>query len=338
MNMQAIVANQKHVEIQKQTKPEVRSGYVVLKTLYSSISPGTELSLIENSDQGERPLGYSAVGIVEKVGDQITDYQVGDVVACYGAPYVSHAEYMLIPHTLCTKVPETMDIKSAALGGIGAIAIHALRVANLQFGESVIVVGLGLLGQMIAKISNAAAYNVIAYDLSESRVNMMRSEGITAVSSLESLTAEMNKSTNGHGVDSVLLCAGGKRSPLTGQSLEWIRRQGKVVIVGDIEPDFPREAMFVKEAQILISRAGGPGRYDMDYEKKAIDYPYGYVRWTEGRNVGEYIRLVNEGKVDVDNFIKDVIPFQEAPNAYNDLLNKHSSVLTKIINYNSVNL
>ena len=113
-----------------------------------------------------------------------------------------------------------------------------------------------------------------------------------------------------HGADAVLLCSGGKRSSLTHQSLEWIRQQGKVVIVGDIEPDFPRNLLFQKEAQILISRAGGPGRYDPVYEKQAIDYPYGYVRWTEGRNVAEYLRLVNDKRINVQPFLTDEVDFR----------------------------
>lgn len=332
--MRSIVAENKQVLIVNGTKPTIKPSYLLIKTLYSAISPGTELGLIESSKNNQRNLGYSAVGVVVECGEGVEDFQEGDIVACYGAPYVEHSEYLLVPVTLCAKVPADMEVKEAALGGIGAIAIHALRVAKLEFGESIVVVGLGLLGQMITKIASAAAYDVIAYDLSEERAKMLNEEtNITAFSTLEGLETEINKRTNGHGVDAVLLCAGGKRSPLTGKSLEWIRKQGKVVIVGDIEPDFPRNLMFGKEAQILISRAGGPGRYDPVYEKEAIDYPYGYVRWTEGKNVAEYVRLVNEKKINVQSFITDEIDFDHATDTYSDLLNKQSTTLTKIIKY-----
>lgn len=332
--MRSIVARHKEVHIVNSEKPTIKPSYVLIQTLYSAISPGTELGLIATSGDVERSLGYSAVGVVVECGEGVEDYEIGDVVACYGAPYVEHSEYLLVPATLCAKVPADMDVKEAALGGIGAIAIHALRVAKLEFGESVVVVGLGLLGQMITKIASAAAYDVIAYDLSEERAAMLEKEAnITAFSKLEDLEMEINKRTKGHGVDAVLLCAGGKRSPLTGQSLAWIRKQGKVVIVGDIEPDFPRNLMFGKEAQILISRAGGPGRYDPVYEKEAIDYPYGYVRWTEGRNVAEYLRLVNEKKIHVHSFLTDELDFDHATAAYDDLRNKQSTTLTKIIKY-----
>lgn len=332
--MRSIVAKNQQVHIVNGEKPMIKPSYVLIQTLYSAISPGTELGIIGASGDDQRNLGYSAVGVVAECGAGVDDYEVGDIVACYGAPYVEHSEYLLVPVTLCAKVPETMDVKEAALGGIGAIAIHALRVAKLEFGESVVVVGLGVLGQMIAKIANAAAYDVIAYDLDEQRVKKIAEEtAITALSTREELEHKIGEHTGGHGVDAVLLCAGGKRSPLTGQSLEWIRKQGKVVIVGDIEPDFPRGLMFGKEAQILISRAGGPGRYDPIFEKEAIDYPYGYVRWTEGRNVAEYVRLVSKGKINVASFVTDEVNFEDAPRAYEELRNQQSEALTKIIRY-----
>jgi threonine dehydrogenase-like Zn-dependent dehydrogenase len=334
--MRKITVRNKQVEIVQEERPEVKPSYILVKTLYSAISPGTELTILQNSKDTPITLGYSAMGVVEEAGNGITDVKKGDLVAVYGAPYVQHADALLVPKTLYSKVPQNVEPKEAALGGIGAIAIHALRTAELQFGETVVIVGMGLLGQMIAKIANAASYHVITYDLHEDRVEMIRKdEGIEAFTTAEEMKAELKRSTNGEGADAVLLCAGGKKSPLTGQSLEWIRNKGKVVIVGDIEPDFPRNLMFSKEAQLLISRAGGPGRYDKVYEAEAIDYPYGFVRWTEGRNLSEYIRLVSKGRIDVRPFIQDVVDVSEAEAAYEELLNKPSTALTKIINFSS---
>ncbi|MHC8517230.1 zinc-dependent alcohol dehydrogenase [Sporosarcina sp. ITBMC105] len=330
--MKSIVTSHQKVHIIEIAKPTIEHSYVLVKTLHSVISPGTELSLVGISKDSEISLGYSAVGIVEECGEDVETFQIGDIVACYGAPYVGHSEFLLVPTTLCAKVPAKVEPKEAALAGIGAIAIHALRVAKLGFGETVVVVGLGLLGQMIAKIAAAAAYDVIAFDVQSERAAMVNGEmGIRSFSTMSEMEAEIKKCTQSNGVDAVLLCAGGKRSSLTSQSLEWIRKQGKVVIVGDIEPDFPRQLMFAKEAQILISRAGGPGRYDPVYEKQAIDYPYGYVRWTEGRNVAEYLRLVSEKRIHVLPFLMDEVDFNDVPTAYDDLMNKKS--LTKIINY-----
>ncbi|MBS4208185.1 zinc-binding alcohol dehydrogenase [Bacillus sp. FJAT-50079] len=332
--MRKIIAKDQQVEIVTDEIPAVKPSYVLIKTMYSAVSPGTELSIIENSTGKQITLGYSAMGMVVECGDEITDVKKGDLVACYGAPYVSHAEYLLVPKTLYVRVSANVDEKEAALAGIGAIAIHALRVAKLQFGETVVIVGLGVLGQLIAKIANAAAYNVITCDLHEERTAMLANDhGIKVFSNIEQMEEEVQRSTNNNGADAVLLCAGGKKSPLTNESLKWIRNKGKVVIVGDIEPEFPRDLMFSKEAELLISRAGGPGRYDPVYERDAIDYPYGFIRWTEGRNIAEYIRLVHEKRIDVQPLIKDEIGFDQAAEEFTQLSNKKTTTLTKLIRF-----
>ncbi|WP_077358676.1 zinc-dependent alcohol dehydrogenase [Virgibacillus halodenitrificans] len=331
--MHKIVARNKQVHIVEEAIPKCKDNYILVKTMHSAISPGTELSMLESSKEEAFTMGYSAMGVVQAYGDGITDVQQGDLVACYGAPYVHHAEYLLVPRTLFTKVPANIDPKEAALAGLGAIAIHALRIANLQFGETLVVVGLGVLGQMVAKIANAAAYNVIVLDLSEERASMLKEPTIQSFSLTAEMEKEINKATNGHGADAVLLCAGGKRSSLTHESLNWIRNKGKVVIVGDLEPNFPRNLMFSKEAELLISRAGGPGRYDEVYESLAIDYPYEFIRWTEGRNIAEYIRLISEKRINVKPFVTDEINFFDAPVEYEKLKDKQSITLTKIINY-----
>jgi threonine dehydrogenase-like Zn-dependent dehydrogenase len=333
--MKRIVARNKQVEIIDEAVPsiEAKPSYVLIKTLYSVISPGTELTILSNSEDKQVHLGYSAVGEVVECGEEIASMKKGDLVACYGAPYVHHDEYLLVPKTLCALVPETVDPKEAALGGLGAIAIHALRIAGLQFGETAVIVGLGVLGQLIAQIAHAAAYNVIAYDLQESRVEMLQQENIKAYPSAEEMEEAIQAETDGRGADAVLLCTGGKHSPLTHECLKWIRVKGKAVIVGDIEPNFPRSLMFAKEAQLLISRAGGPGRYDAVYEQEAIDYPYEYVRWTEGRNIGEYIRLVHERRINVQPFISKIIEADHAAGEFDKLMDKNSTTLTALIRY-----
>ncbi len=332
--MRKLLATDKKVIIAEAEKPVAIPSYIVVKTMYSAISTGTELSIIANSEGKETAFGYSAMGIVEDCGEGIENVKKGDLVACYGAPYVSHSEYLLVPKTLYAKIPPHVEPKEAALAGIGAIAIHALRTAELQFGETLVVVGLGLLGQMIAKIGNAASYQVIACDLHESRSGMLKSDRtIHSFSSIQEMEKAVFQLTNQNGADAVLLCIGGKRSTLTAESLNWIRNKGKVVIVGDIEPDFPREPMFGKEARILISRAGGPGRYDRTYEAEAIDYPYGFVRWTEGRNIEEYIRLLSEKRIDVSTFVTEEIKFDEAPSEFSALADQTSATLTKLIQF-----
>jgi threonine dehydrogenase-like Zn-dependent dehydrogenase len=332
--MKSIVAVDGKVEIMDETIPEIKDGYLLIKTSFSAISPGTELGLLALSMDAKRSLGYSAVGTVVKCGNHTEPFSENEMVACYGAPYVKHAEYLLVPKTLCSSIPRSVDPKEAALAGLGAIAIHSLRVGNLQFGESVVVVGLGILGQLIGQIALAAGYQVLPYDISAERSNLFQSiTGVESYTTIEDLKDAISTKTKGFGADAVLLCAGGKESTLTKECLHWIRDKGKAVIVGDIEPNFPRDLMFGKEAQILIARAGGPGRYDPLYERRATDYPYGFIRWTEGRNVEEYIRLLSENRLKVAPYLNDVVPLKHAPSAYLQLKDKKSSVLTKVIEF-----
>ena len=309
---------------------------VRVDTIYTAVSPGTERLLIESSVDGARQLGYSAVGIVREVGERVTSVKVGDVVACYGAPYVGHMAQLVVPETLVALCPPTVDLQHAAFAAHGTIAIHAIRQANLQFGESVVVLGLGVLGQMIAKICAAAGYDVICYEPSAERAAMLQGQlGIETFTTVAEMETHIELFTKGHGVDAVLLCAGGKHSPTTARSLHWIRKQGSIVIVGDVEPVFEREQLFVKEAHITISRAGGPGRYDAKYEREAIDYPYHYVRWTEGRNLAAYIRLLERKAIDVAPFIHLIVGIDEAANIYDMLHKKHA--LTAIIQFSGGN-
>ncbi|MEK4229392.1 zinc-dependent alcohol dehydrogenase [Solibacillus sp. FSL H8-0538] len=331
--MKSLMAIDGMAQVVELEVPELLPQHVRVKTHFTAVSPGTERLLIGSSASGDRRLGYSAVGEIIELGEGVNNYSVGDIVACYGAPYVSHSSELVVPKTLISKVPSHVPTIHASFAAHGAIAIHAIRKAHLQFGETVIIVGLGVLGQMIAKICSAAAYEVIAYEPIEARANMINGEGsIHAFSSLSKMAHFLDQMTEGHGADAVLLCTGGKHSETTAQSLDWVRKQGKIVIVGDVEPVFPREKMFGKEAAILISRAGGPGRYDPLYEKMAVDYPYGYVRWTEGRNVKEFIRLLAQNRIDITPFIKSIVDIKDAATIYDDLL-KQPEELTKIIRF-----
>lgn len=332
--MKTVVAKDKAVYLEESEIPKIKDQYILIKTKYSVISPGTEISLIEASEGRTISLGYSAVGVAVEVGDGVKTISKGDLVACYGSPYVKHAQYLLVPKTLCCKVPSHVEPKAAALGGLGAISIHALRIGQLQFGEWAVVVGLGILGQLIAQIAHASLYRVIVHDVSEARASSFENlTGIPSLLTLQDVEQTIETCTNHYGVDAVFLCASGKKSDLTHKSLGWIRDQGKVVIVGDLETNFPRADMFAKEAKILISRAGGPGRYDPIFEKNAVDYPYGFVRWTEGRNLEEFIRIVSEKRINVSPYLQEIVELDEVEKAYKELINKQSPVLTKVIKY-----
>ncbi|REK68270.1 MAG: alcohol dehydrogenase [Cohnella sp.] len=315
--MKTVIAQAGAVKTAEQPKPRVAPNFVLIQTVFSAISPGTEMSMVKRA--GDRPvqLGYSASGIVLETGEGVAHVRPGQKVACYGAPFVHHAETLAVPKHLVAPVPDGVTFEEASLAGLGAIAIHALRQADLHFGESVIVVGLGILGQIIAQVAHAASCHVIGHDLLPSRCELLRRAGISRVfDKAEEMERHLSEHTRGEGADAVILCAGGHAPELINASLRRLRDRGKIVVVGDLKMEFERELMFAKEAQILISRAGGPGRYDRDYEVGGFDYPVGYVRWTEGRNVEEYLRLLAEKKLRVRELISEVVDVENAADAY----------------------
>lgn len=315
--MRAVATQSGQIMVAQYDKPETPAGHVLVRTEFSAISPGTEMIFVRKASEQAVKLGYSAVGIVERVGEGVEGIEVGSRVACYGAPYVHHAEWLAVPANLTGAVPETVEPEEAALAGLGAIAVHALRVADLRFGESVIVVGLGILGNLIAQIASAAAYRTVGLDVSPERVAMLSRQGFAHMyEGQEAMEANLADAVGRFGADAVLHCASGPGEALINRSFQWIRDRGKIVIVGDLSTEFSRNLMFGKEAQVHISRAGGPGRYDAQYERENRDYPIGYVRWTEGRNIAEYIRLLREGRISVKPFITDIYPLERAPEAY----------------------
>lgn len=332
--MRSIQAINKEIKLNEVSTPELLDGHVLVETYYSAISPGTELSMTSNSEDVPVNIGYSAAGVIIEVGKSVTDLKVGDKVAVYGAPYVGHREFLSVPQTLATLVPDTVCLKQASMAGLGAIAIHGLRQGDMHFGEVCVVVGLGIYGQLIAQIAKNAGMVVLAYNRSEPRATLLNKvSGIKTFTTEQSLEAEIEKVTKGRGVDAVFLCAGGKQSPLTNLSFKWLRDRGTSVIVGDIEPNYDRELMFGKELNIKISRAGGPGRYDIVYERDAIDYPYGYVRWTEGRNVSEYVRLLDENRINVSEYIGEATSLEAYQEAYDALGKPGAPYLSHIFDY-----
>lgn len=334
--MKSVVVQSGQLYIKEVPLPEIKRNFLLVKTDYSAISPGTELLMIHRSRELVNPLriGYSATGLVTEVGEGVTHLNVGDRVACYGGPYVHHAEYLLVPKHLAVLVPSHVNPKEAALVGLGAIAIHALRQADLRFGEHVVVIGLGVLGQIVAQIAHAAAFNVIAYDLLDERRHILEDIGIrTVCHSMDEIGVTVNKQTDGTGVDSVLLCAKGKKTGLIDQALKWIRDRGNVVIVGDLEIELSRELMFKKEAQLLISRAGGPGRYDTAYEREGNPYPIGFIRWTERNNMAEYIRLLSEGRLNIAPIITETVPIREVNRVYRSFVENPEKTLGVLIEY-----
>lgn len=311
------VAVRDGVPIVEDFEPGELGDYEVrIRTEYSAISPGTELMHLRNKAGLVLP-GYSGVGIVEAVGCAVEHLQLGQRAAVYGVP--THSEIIIAPKHLTVPVPDSVDPREAAFAGLGTIAIHALRQADAHFGESLLIVGLGILGQLVAQVGYAASSIVLATDKLETRrraANQCMPSAYVA-SSDQVLAEQLKKHTErGEGVDCVLLCAGSHNDTLLDQSIGWLRDRGRIVIVGVPNPTFNRNALFSKEVDIRISRAGGPGRYDEIYEQSGVDYPLGYVRWTEGRNLAAYIRLLQERRITVNPMITSEWSLSEIGEAY----------------------
>lgn len=262
------------------------------------------------------PLGYSCAGNVVAAGGLVEGIQPGDRVACGGADYANHAEFVTIPKNLVVKVPDNVSDEEAAFTTVGAIAMQGVRLAEPKMGETFLVLGLGLLGQIVVQLLRANGCNVIATDLDTSLVT--QAEGFGAIGAnagtdVEGLCKEL---TAGHGVDGVLVCAG----TASNQPIELCgavtREKGRVVVVGAVRMDIPREDFFKKEINVVISRSYGPGRYDPFYEENGNDYPLGYVRFTEQRNMKTFLDLIAQGKVDVKSLITHRYTVDQAATAY----------------------
>lgn len=330
MNMQKqTIARLGEAVVVERELPQPGEHQIVVKTEYSAISVGTETMVLRGKANGTA-LGYNAVGIVVDKGAGVKHVDIGQRVACYGGG--GHADYRLASKYLATPVPDHVDPEEAAFVGLGAIAIHAVRQAELQFGETMVVVGLGILGQITAQIAHAAAYRVIGFDIQANRCELFRSIVGNAVvcSQAEQVTEALGE---GPGADAVLLCGGHKSDQLLDQGIKWVRDRGSVVIVGVPNTTFNRNALFHKEAQIRISRAGGPGRYDDNYEQAGFDYPIGYVRWTEGRNVEQYIHMLATKQISVKKLIHHRYDFANIGQAFRMCMDTPERTMGVLIRY-----
>jgi NADPH2:quinone reductase len=221
-------------------------------------------------------------------------------------------------------VPESVNLREAAFTGLGGIAIQAVRRAGLTFGESAVVMGLGVLGQLIARVSSAAGYRTIATDLLDDRLRIAGHAGIDTLNAGDNIIPAIQQATEGHGADAVLICAASESAEPISQAL---------VMVGVTKMEVDRSLFFAKEADFVISRAAGPGRYDPVYEGEGQDMPYSFVRWTEGRNLREFIRLIAEKRIQVTDLITHELPVDQAAGAYDLVLNRPQETLGVLLKY-----
>ena len=286
---------------------------VINKAMREGLIPSIEAAF--NKLDQPMPLGYSSAGTVVEIGEDVMDFKTGDRVACAGGGYAVHAEYNLVPVNLVSPLPEAVDFESAAFTTLGAIALHGFRLASPQLGEKVCVIGLGLLGLLAAQVARAAGCSVFGVDLSEERIALAQKMGFSAAhrTSFVDMVAGL---TNGLGFDHVLICADTNSNDPVELAGEIARDRATVVAIGAVGMEIPRKRYYEKELEFKISRSYGPGRYDPEYEEGGIDYPLGYVRWTEGRNLQAFVDLMAAGKVDVHPLITHRIPIEAAPRAY----------------------
>lgn len=309
---------------------------LIRKTFQSLKEAGfiSTLELVKAEKEKTFLLGYSSAGVVRKVGRNVNNFSPGDRVACAGAGFANHSEFVSVPKNLAVKIPDSVPFSHAAFTTVGSIAMQGVRQAKVELGHRVVVSGLGLIGQLTAQILKAAGCIVFGIDLNEKRVEKaMRlgcDQGFTA-DSAEEIKKQINRLTGGMGVDRVLICAATTSSEPVRLAMEFCRKKGRVVVVGAVGMDLERSPFYEKELELAISCSYGPGRYDPDYEYKGNDYPFGYVRFTENRNMQEFVRLLGENKVNVEPLCEQEYPLEEGIGAYASLEKKKP--LGMLLNY-----
>ena len=277
----------------------------------------------------EMTLGYSNAGVVIEVGEGVTGFSVGDCVACAGGGYATHSEIVRIPQNLAAKLPEgrgmhDVPFEEMAFGAVAAVALQGIRLAEPQLCEVVAVIGLGLIGQIAVQLLRANGCVVVGMDLSPDRCRLAEKLGASATAAsdeeMQFLTAKVS---SGRGADSVLITAATESDGPVSLAAEIARDRARVIAVGAVGLSLPRKPYYMKELDFRVSRSYGPGRYDSEYEEKGKDYPLGYVRWTEGRNVASILQLLATRQIDVASLISHRIPIGEGERGY-ELIANHA--------------
>ncbi len=280
------------------------------------------------------PCGYSSAGVVIGVGCEVTGFAPGDKVACAGVGYASHAEVVAVPVNLCVKLAPEANLADAAYNTLGAIAMQGVRQADLHLGDTVLVNGLGLIGQLAAQLCRASGCRVIGMDISTSAVKKAgRFLDLALERNQPGVEAAIDEFTGGNGVDAVIIAAATSSLDPVNFAGKIARRRASVVILGAVPTGFDRNDYYKKELTLKMSCSYGPGRYDLDYEEKGIDYPVEYVRWTEKRNMEAFQQLLLAGKIDVSALTTHRFKFADAPQAYDMIVNKTEPFTGIVLEY-----
>lgn len=320
--MRRVVARDGQAAVEELPEPPLPANGYLIASECSLISPGTELMAIVASADGRpaRPLGYSLVGRVIAVGPEAPPLPSGQRVTAAGFQWAWHAERVAVPFRMITVVPDGVPPAAAAFTTLGALALHALRQGQVTIGERAVVIGLGVVGQLLAQTLLAAGADVCALDLLTSRQELAKRLGVPLVVGAppNDPVATVRDWSAGAGADTVFLCTAGGEG-LVELACLLARDRGRIVIVGTPPINVPRDPFFARELTLTIARAYGPGRYDPVYEEQGVDYPIGYVRWTQERNRIEFLRLLDRHLVQVEPLISHRFPITAATAAY-DLL------------------
>ena len=350
--------------------PTANPGYVLVRNHYSLISTGTEggtvklgkMSLLGKAkarpEQAKKVitvarskgaltayqaanrsldmpivLGYSSAGEVISVGDGISDIEIGDRVACGGAGFANHAEIVSIPRNLCVKVPNELDLRYASFTTLGTIALQGIRIAKASVGDNVVVIGLGLVGLLTVQILRAAGCNVFGIDVNKQQLEFATKQNFcqTGHANADNIKEQVMSFTSGHGADCVIITATTTDNSPVSLAGEIARYKAKVVAVGRTEMHAPRETYLFKELELCTSYAYGPGTGDPNYEERGIDYPIGYVRWTENRNMSAYLDLLADKKIDLEPLISHEFNIENAQAAFEKILNNSDEQTNAVI-------
>jgi predicted dehydrogenase/threonine dehydrogenase-like Zn-dependent dehydrogenase len=333
--------------------PVVQPGRVLVRTAASLISAGTERALAELGQKGllgkarEKPeligkvwqkvktdglrqavegvrdkleqshaVGYSAAGIVIETAKDVTEFHAGDRVSCAGTDYASHAEVISVPRNLCVHMPDQLSLEEGAFGTVGAIALQGVRLAEPTLGESIVVIGLGLVGQLTVQLLKANGCRVFGIDVDEARTQLARASGADDGSVPDEASEKVMAWSRGRGADACIIAAATASNGPIELAGKISRLKGRVVAVGMIGMDVPRNVYYQRELTLKVSLSYGPGRYDPDYEEHGHDYPIAYVRWTEGRNIEAFLDLLAAGRIDVKPLITHRFSIEDARRAY----------------------
>lgn len=359
--------------IQELPIPQICKGMVLVKNHYSLISTGTEGSTVkaarktllgkakERPQQVKQildvlkkqgivqtyravvkkldaysPLGYSCSGEVLSVAEDVTEFKVGDKVACAGAGYANHAEVVSVPVNLCVKLKNDADLSLACYNTLGAIALQGVRLAEANLGETYAVIGLGLIGQLVCMELRASGVNVIGIDVSESIVKIARDHctDIAFARNVPGIEERIFDYTNGLGADGVIIAAATQSLDPVNFAGAICRKKGRVIVLGSVPTGFDRDPHYYKkELELRMSCSYGPGRYDLNYEEKGIDYPAAYVRWTEKRNMEAFQALIYNKKINLEYLTTHRFEFENATKAYDIVVKRSEPFLGIILEY-----